>query len=274
MKSYSLLFIYFSLFGISSAEPVICQIEYGDHSYCITNTGVGQRDALNRQKSWADADLIKLKKWIYQRAIEREAQKRNIVITDEEVRAYLDQYYPDPDNALSTLTKLHTVLPVAWRQAKSNMEEEREIYETTLKGLLSYQQWRSFLDRESGADTIERMEKMNTPTQEDLYRVHPGFKKALLEKRVVEAVYQEIQYDEAALYKMYESSVFNAPFEQVRDVVEDLLVLKLRRERWKQWVSDNMMFPALVIHDEALRRAYENFLKMPPQEVLEAERTN
>ncbi len=235
----------------------------------ITDAEIAHKLTLYENKTPDEIRVIILVDWVYRISTDLEIARRGIVVTDEEAIAKRMEALGDLDKAVSDLNDRIRKLPPAWHEARANPDREKEIYERDLKELLRYSQWKAYLDKGGGEETIRRMEMMQPVTKEDFYHFEEGdlefLKRSIAESRLNDALESElrasIDISEEKLRQTHGGMGFEGTFEEVREKIIEI-ELGTRRGEWKQDQRLKRINPPdLVIHDAVLREQYYTYLQ-------------
>lgn len=199
--------------------------------------------------------------WAYRTVLKNGASEYGILITEKDQQRKLASIYKDDDQVLNRILNITQQLPEAWRDARAHPEQERHIYEKSLKDLMSYDRWKRYLADDDTTETIRRFEQMSPPKKSDLYRPSESLRKMLTECALRKQVTENITATDEELQAEYKGMGYEKSFDEMRHVVEKIALGAKREHAWREWLRKRMTDGAIVIYDDKLLNSYNAYLK-------------
>ena len=182
--------------------------------------------------SFEERNVAALIDWVLEKQKEEAIKAYGITVSDDEVQSKVRDVLKDKGDYVDKTNETLTRLPKALRAARLNPDQSDRIYDQELKGYMPYGLWKQHLAANYTDEDLAKFEEHKPLAEEDLKAVEAPIRKLLLDRKL-------------------------------RDKVAEMTTPSTSRETaWRSWCSQQITSADVVIHDDELKRGYEQAVKM------------
>lgn len=215
--------------------------------------------------------FVEIKAWAYQELISLAAGRLDIQVTLEEENEYVTKAVGDGKELSKKIEAVIEKLPIALREARSNLSKEREVYQRYFGNgeSISYALWQKHLEHagSEGLDTfIEKIKSKSPPSEQDIVKqVRSSSIPVLLENKLRDSVLEKVKANKDEIdqyfYEKYKltpkDKMYGDLYEHIASTVQD----QKEKSTWEKWLQEEWRKLPIKIFSDALAKRYAQFLE-------------